>query len=106
MRGRVAYLPVGQVGACVVLGDAAWQNGEPAADGDELELFLDCRGASHLSVKCRLVSEIGLEKLPFRGKRVVGGQADDGRFGADRGDPEAGSVEGPAKVAHVSAAVA
>ena len=54
------------------LGDAAWENGEPAADGDALELFLDVVAATHLSVKCLFWSvKIGLEKLLFRGKRVV-----------------------------------
>jgi hypothetical protein len=72
VRGRVAHLPAGQVGACIVLGDAVRQNGEPAAEGHEFELFLDCRGAPHLSVKVRLVSEIGLEKLPFRDPRLLG----------------------------------
>jgi hypothetical protein len=106
VRGRIANVPVGEVRACVVLGDAARQNGKSAADGDKFELFLNCCGASHLSIKCRLVSEISLEKLPFGGKRVVGGQADDRGLRVNCGDPEAGGVEGPPKVAHVSAAVA
>ena len=46
----------------------------------EFKQVLDCCGASHLSVQCRLLSDIGLEKLLFRGKWVRVRQEDHGWF--------------------------
>jgi hypothetical protein len=104
--GRVDYRSVNQVRASVVLGHAAGENGDTLPGRNEFELFLDCGGASDWGVQRRMGSEVSQDELSLRGQRVIGGQVGNGGFGANGLRREAGGVEGLAKVAHVSAAVA
>src|ERR1700677_1461826 len=106
MLGRVDYRSVNQVRTSVILGDAARENGDTLAGRNEFELFLDCGGAPDLGVQRRIDGEVSQGEPSLRGQRVIGGQVGNGGFGANVLRREAGGVEGLAKVAHVSAAVA